>query len=70
MSVDHLARDHLKMALVLPVPTADVAAIQPNQGSTQHSRRQPQSSTGQLTKIGRYVAGPEDRRGRIRLGRF
>ncbi len=39
-------------------------------GSTQHSRRQPQSSTGQLTKTGRYVAGPEDRRGRIRLGRF
>jgi len=30
MSVDHLARDHLKMALVLPVPTADIAAIQPN----------------------------------------
>ncbi len=30
MSVDHLARDHLKMALVLPMPTADVAAIQPN----------------------------------------
>jgi len=29
MSVDHLARDHLEMALVLPVPTADVAAIQP-----------------------------------------
>ncbi len=30
MSVDHLARYHLEMALVLPVPTADVAAIQPN----------------------------------------
>src|SRR5271165_6183034 len=27
MSVDHLARDHLKMALLLPVSTADVAAI-------------------------------------------
>ncbi len=39
-------------------------------GSTQHSRCQPQSSTGQLTKTGRYVAGLEDRRGRIRLGRF
>ncbi len=30
MSVDHLARDYLKMALLLPMPTADVAAIQPN----------------------------------------
>src|SRR5208282_4273301 len=27
---DHLARDHLKMALLLPVSTADVAAIKPN----------------------------------------
>ena len=30
MSVDHLARDHLKLSLLRPVPAADIAAIQPN----------------------------------------
>src|SRR5258708_924048 len=30
IGVDHLARDHLKMALLLPVSTADVAAIKSN----------------------------------------
>ena len=30
LSVDHLAGDHLKMPLVLPVPAADIAAIKPN----------------------------------------
>jgi hypothetical protein len=30
MGVDHLARDHLKVALLLPMATADVSAIKPN----------------------------------------
>ena len=30
IGVDHRARDHLTMALLLPVPAADVAAIKPN----------------------------------------
>ena len=30
IGVDHLARDHLEMALLLPVPAADVAAIKSN----------------------------------------
>jgi hypothetical protein len=30
IGVDHLARDHLEMTLLVPVPTADVAAIKPN----------------------------------------
>ncbi len=50
--------------------TVEVEAPRFKVGPTQHSRRQPQSSTGQLTKTGHYVTGPEDRRGRIRLGRF
>jgi glyoxylase-like metal-dependent hydrolase (beta-lactamase superfamily II) len=30
IGVDHLASDHLKMTLLVPVPTADIAAIKPN----------------------------------------
>jgi hypothetical protein len=30
LSADHLASDHFKMPLVLPVPAADVAAIKAN----------------------------------------
>jgi hypothetical protein len=30
IGVDHLARDHLKMTLLVAVPTANVAAIKPN----------------------------------------
>jgi len=39
-------------------------------GSTQHSRRQLQSSMGQPAKTRGYVESPEDRKGRVRLGRF
>jgi hypothetical protein len=30
IGIDHLARDHLKMTLLLPVPTTHVAAIKPD----------------------------------------
>ena len=39
LSVDHLAGDHLKMPLVLPVPAADIAAIKPNNDGFGRPRR-------------------------------
>jgi hypothetical protein len=46
ISTDHLARNHLKMALLLPVPTADVAAIKSNHGRFIWLRR------GRLDRVG------------------
>ncbi len=39
MGVDHLARDHLKMALLLSLTAADVAAIKPEHDGTGRLRR-------------------------------
>src|SRR5271166_5274000 len=46
MSVDHLACDHLKVTLLLPVPTADVAAIKPDHDGFGRLRR------GRLCRLG------------------
>ena len=55
MSVDYLARDPLKMPLVLPVPTADVAAIQPNHDRFGWLRRR---LLRRLCDLGLHTASP------------
>jgi hypothetical protein len=50
MSVDHLARDHFKVALLLPVPTADVAAIKPDHDRFGWLWRGPQRRHGAMRR--------------------
>jgi hypothetical protein len=41
IGVDHLARNHLEMALLLPVPVAHVAAVKPDHNGTAGGGRSP-----------------------------